>query len=126
MCLCLGKDGLLQRQLFRRGLEYKGGMAHRPGNRIENLDPLQNPGDFSSAGPHQPQAVTDPPGQGTARLWQRVGHGNILPGAGQGQRDAVAHQPGADHGCLLVFHRSTRRVAAIGVKDVPGVEIRGA
>src|SRR5665647_3301348 len=39
-------------------------------------------------------------------------------------RDAVAHQPGADDGDTRFGHDLPRRVAAVGVKDVAGVEIR--
>src|SRR5208282_6804868 len=43
--------------------------------------------------------------------------------AGEDLRDAVAHQTAAED-CDALRHSLARRVAAVGVKDVAGVEVR--
>ena len=55
----------------------------------------------------------------------RVGDRDVVAGEREHLRDAVAHQAGADDGdARLRRHQSARCVAAVGVEDVAGVEIR--
>ena len=60
-----------------------------------------------------------------ANVGNRIVNRNMVTGARKRQFNAVAHKAGTDHRDLLGFcHCSARRIAAIGVENVAGVEVR--
>ena len=61
----------------------------------------------------------------TCRGWPRPNRDrHVVAGEREHLRDAVAHQAGADDGDARFRSCSPRRVAAVGVEDVAGVEVR--
>ena len=70
------------------------------------------------------QVGDDPVLDGLQACCNRIVDGDIVAGARKDLSEAVPHEAGPDHrNARHVGHRSTRRVAAVGVEDMPGVEV---
>ena len=87
------EDFLLERQILKHGFDHVVGVAHRVaelGNRRDPLDRRLVVAEVFEVGEDAPFGAVE------ARF-DRVVDGHVVPGEREYLRDAVAHQPGADH-----------------------------
>ena len=114
----LAKQLLLQRQIFEHGLDNIVGFAHRigqVGSRTHALD-----GRLIVA--EVPQIATDAVLGAVEVRRNRIVDRHVVAGEREYLGDAVAHQTRPDDGDTR--HGSPGRVAAVGVENMTGIEIR--
>ena len=119
-CLDLGEQLLLERQILRHRLDDVVGVAHRRRKiamRRHALDRARIVAQIFQACRDARLGAVD------ARR-DAVGDGHVMAGDREHLRDAVAHQARANDCDAGFRHAQTRRVAAVGVEDVAGVEVR--
>ena len=118
------KNRLLQRQFFRGRFENKRGVLDRIRCSVADFDPVQDLGNLAAVCTEGAQA------RRYARLgtgqdvFRRIGDRHMMTGTGKRKRDAMAHEPGSDDSDLVgLCQGSARRVAAIGIENMAGVEV---
>ena len=89
----LGKNLLLERQLFRRRFEHECRALHRRREPVVHGDALQQRRIVAE----QIGDRLQPPRQRGADLRRRLEHADVVPRGGEQIGDAVAHQAAADH-----------------------------
>ena len=125
MRLDFGECGALQFQFFRSCLEDEFRVLDRRRDRLAGLDLPECRGDNGFIVAQQAKAFGNPILQRIKHVFRRIVDSHIVPGFGEGQRNPVTHEARADDGNPAARgHRSARRVPAVGIKYMSGVEVR--